>query len=181
MENYVVRLKENLGDIVHDTTNQIRKKQSRTYEEMEAENYEVSEIEDDKSDSDEEGPIYNPKNLPLGWDGRPIPYWLYKLHGLGIEYKCEICGNYSYWGRRAFERHFQEWRHSYGMKCLRIPNTIHFKEITSINDALALHTKLLLESENNQFKSEMDEEFEDSEGNILNKKMYLDLKRQGLL
>jgi len=68
---------------------------------------------------------------------RPIPYWLYKLHGLGIEYKCEICGNYSYWGRRAFERHFQEWRHAYGMKCLRIPNTIHFKEITSINDALA--------------------------------------------
>ena len=29
-------------------------------------------------------PIYNPKNLPLGWDGKPIPYWLYKLHGLGI-------------------------------------------------------------------------------------------------
>jgi hypothetical protein len=67
---------------------------------------------------------------------RPIPYWLYNLHGLGIEYKCEICGNYSYWGRRAFERHFSEWRHSYGMKCLRIPNTVHFKDITSINDAL---------------------------------------------
>lgn len=67
---------------------------------------------------------------------RPIPYWLYNLHGLGIEFKCEICGNYSYWGRRAFERHFSEWRHSYGMKCLRIPNTVHFKDITSINDAL---------------------------------------------
>jgi len=35
-----------------------------------------------------DAPIYNPKNLPLGWDGKPIPYWLYKLHGLGIEYKC---------------------------------------------------------------------------------------------
>ena len=72
-------------------------------------------------------------NLDLS---RPIPYWLYKLHGLGIEFKCEICGNFSYWGRKAFERHFQEWRHAYGMKCLRIPNTVHFKEITSINDAL---------------------------------------------
>lgn len=50
--------------------------------------------------------MYNPKNLPLGWDGRPIPYWLYKLHGLGVEYKCEICGNTSYWGRKAFEDHF---------------------------------------------------------------------------
>lgn len=19
----------------------------------------------------------------MGWDGKPIPYWLYKLHGLG--------------------------------------------------------------------------------------------------
>lgn len=73
------------------------------------------DIPDDVS-SDDESPIYNPKNLPLGWDGRPIPYWLYKLHGLGVEYKCEICGNTSYWGRKAFEDHFQGWRHSYGMR-----------------------------------------------------------------
>lgn len=26
--------------------------------------------------------IYNPLKLPMGWDGKPIPYWLYKLHGL---------------------------------------------------------------------------------------------------
>ena len=47
------------------------------------------------SDSDDEDNevIYNPKNLPLGWDGKPIPYWLYKLHGLNISYSCEICGN----------------------------------------------------------------------------------------
>eukprot|EP01017_Pseudomicrothorax_dubius_P047679 TRINITY_DN8592_c0_g1_i5.p1 TRINITY_DN8592_c0_g1~~TRINITY_DN8592_c0_g1_i5.p1 ORF type:complete len:147 (-),score=28.33 TRINITY_DN8592_c0_g1_i5:102-542(-) len=137
--------------------------------------------EDAKTDSDDDAPVYNPKNLPLGWDGKPIPYWLYKLHGLGIEYKCEICGNYSYWGRRAYERHFQEWRHSYGMKCLRIPNTVHFKEITSINDALALHQKLLMDSDVYRFKPEVEEEFEDSDGNILHKKEYLDLKRQGLL
>lgn len=34
-------------------------------------------------DSDEEEDfIYNPLKLPMGWDGKPIPYWLYKLHGL---------------------------------------------------------------------------------------------------
>jgi hypothetical protein len=33
------------------------------------------------------------------WDGKPIPYWLFKLHGLNIEYKCQICGGFSYWGR----------------------------------------------------------------------------------
>lgn len=57
----------------------------------------------------------------IGWDGKPIPYWLYKLHGLGVEYKCEICGNQSYWGRRAFDKHFQEWRHAHGTyKCVCI-------------------------------------------------------------
>lgn len=56
--------------------------------------------QEEEEESDEEGPIYNPLNLPLGWDGKPIPYWLYKLHGLGVEYKCEICGDYSYKGRR---------------------------------------------------------------------------------
>lgn len=67
------------------------------------------------------------------------------------------------------------------MKCLKIPNTIHFKEITSINDALALHQKLVMESEQTKFKADVDEEFEDTEGNIMNKKTHFDLKRQGLL
>jgi len=54
------------------------------------------------SDSDEEDDfIYNPLKLPLGWDGKPIPYWLYKLHGLNQEFQCEICGGATYWGRRA--------------------------------------------------------------------------------
>ena len=35
------------------------------------------------SDSDDEDEfVYNPLKLPLGYDGKPIPYWLYKLHGL---------------------------------------------------------------------------------------------------
>jgi len=38
----------------------------------------------------------------LGWDGKPIPYWLYRLHGLSKSYKCEICGNHTYWGRKEF-------------------------------------------------------------------------------
>lgn len=54
------------------------------------------------------------------------------------EFKCEICGNDSYWGRRAFERHFKEWRHQNGMKSLGIPNTRDFFEIVKIEDAQAL-------------------------------------------
>jgi hypothetical protein len=75
-------------------------------------------------DEEEEERIYNPLKLPLGWDGKPIPYWLYKLHGLGVEYRCEICSDQVYMGRfvssvhpiswpltsfsrKNFDRHFQ--------------------------------------------------------------------------
>lgn len=54
---------------------------------------------DDESDDDYDGKVYNPLKLPLGWDGKPIPYWLYKLHGLGKEYKCQICSDFGYMGR----------------------------------------------------------------------------------
>ena len=37
---------------------------------------------------------------------QPIPYWLYKLHGLNLTYNCEICGNHPYKGPKAFQRHF---------------------------------------------------------------------------
>lgn len=68
---------------------------------------------------------------------QPIPYWLYKLHGLNISYNCEICGNYVYKGPKAFQMHFAEWRHAHGMRCLGIPNTAHFANVTQIEDALA--------------------------------------------
>lgn len=67
------------------------------------------------------------------------------------------------------------------MKCLKIPNTIHFKDVTTITDALALHEKLMRESQESQFRPDMDEEFEDNEGNILNKRTYTDMKKQGLI
>lgn len=60
-----------------------------------------------EEEQEEEERIYNPLKLPLGWDGKPIPYWLYKLHGLGVEYRCEICSDFVYMGRKNFERHFQ--------------------------------------------------------------------------
>ncbi|KDE06554.1 hypothetical protein MVLG_03201 [Microbotryum lychnidis-dioicae p1A1 Lamole] len=132
-------------------------------------------------DDDDEERIYNPLKLPLGWDGKPIPFWLYKLHGLGVEYKCEICSDYVYMGRKAFERHFQESRHAFGMRALGLPNTKHFHEITRIEDAIALAEKLKQEGKQEIQQVELTEELEDDEGNVYNRKTYEDLKRQGLL
>lgn len=153
---------ELFGSWIEQTVQHVRKKQSRSLQELANEGTDSEEeadditemktggdhVSDSESDEGEENKrVRNPLNLPLGWDGKPIPYWLYKLHGLGQEFKCEICGNQSYWGRKVFERHFQEWRHAFGMRCLKIPNTIHFKEVTKIEDALALYEKVKTETE----------------------------------
>jgi len=181
-----------LSDVIAATVQHLMKKQSQTAEEMDMDRDDEDDDDEmfeddgeDVSDMDKEPeaerPIYNPLNLPLGWDGKPIPFWLYKLHGLGIEYKCEICGNYSYWGRRAFERHFQEWRHAFGMRCLKIPNTAHFKEITKIEDAITLYEKLKRDAEEQTFRPDADVECEDIQGNVMSQKAFEDLRRQGLV
>ena len=135
----------------------------------------------DDSDSDSEEKIYNPLKLPLAWDGKPIPYWLYKLHGLGVEYSCEICGNFVYMGRRAFDKHFNESRHIYGLKCLGIRNTSMFREITGIGDAIKLWEKMQLDKKTEANKGEGIVQMEDAEGNVMPEKVYWDLQKQGLL
>ncbi|KAJ9158244.1 Pre-mRNA-splicing factor sap61 [Coniochaeta hoffmannii] len=143
----------------------------------------AAQQEEDEDDLDENGEerIYNPLKLPLAWDGKPIPFWLYRLHGLGVEFPCEICGNYVYRGRRAFDKHFNESRHIYGLKCLGISNTHLFRDITHISEALKLWDKI----QRDQKKSKIDDgsivQMEDGEGNVMPEKVYYDLQKQGLL
>ena len=107
LEFRVMRFKELLSDVITNSQNEVRKKQSRTYNEIEADKAMTGlEMEGSDSDDEEAKQNFNSKSLPVGNDGKPVPLWLYKLHGLGIEFKCEICGGASYWGRRAYERHF---------------------------------------------------------------------------
>jgi len=136
---------------------------------------------DAESDSDGEEKIYNPLKLPLGWDGKPIPFWLYKLHGLGVEFPCEICGNFVYMGRRAFDKHFGEQRHVHGLKCLGVTNTTLFREITGIEDALKLWEKIQREGRKEKGLVENVVQMEDAEGNVMPEKVYHDLRKQGLL
>jgi hypothetical protein len=161
---------ELLDEVRQATINEIRRLTTYNAGEL------IDEVQehsgDDLSISDREEDEQRPRrNLPIDATGKPIPMWIFKMQGLGVEFKCEICGNYSYWGRRAFEKHFSEWRHSYGMKCLRIPNTAHFFEITSINDALILHKKLVMESQRHKFDPKMEEEVEDANGQVVSKEM----------
>ncbi|WFD31139.1 DNA ligase (ATP) [Malassezia sp. CBS 17886] len=142
------------------------------YEEEE----EVERVQDDREDR-----IYNPLKLPLGFDGRPIPYWMYKLHGLSVEYKCEICSDHIYRGRKIFAKHFQESRHAFGMRALGLPNTPQFRDITRIQDAVSLYEKLKLQERVDYVDEGDTEEVEDEHGNAYTRKTYELLKRQGLL
>ena len=186
---------DEIKEAVGATITQIERKQALTYEEMlaEAEAGAMEEEVEYESEEEEEEIIYNPLKLPTGWDGRPIPYWLYKLHGLNKEFKCEICGNATYQGRRDFERHFNEAKHQAGLRALGIPPGKEFHEVTSIQDAKALFKsmvekkliteagKMVTKADGSQWDAADDEEFEDDEGNVYNRKTYEDLKRQGLI
>ncbi|PWA47467.1 splicing factor [Artemisia annua] len=99
----IEKLCEILSETIAKTKRNTDRKQALNYDEMEAEREEEDEPEVESDDEDQQ--IYNPLKLPMGWDGKPIPYWLYKLHGLG-----------------------QEFRYQYGMGRLGIPNTKNFNE-----------------------------------------------------
>jgi splicing factor 3A subunit 3 len=155
-----------------ETHMHVERKQALTdLERVESE--EEFEEPEDEEEAEEDGKIFNPLKLPIGWDGKPIPFWLYKLHGLSVEYPCEICGNFVYQGRKAFDLHFQEWRHANGMRSLGIPNSKHFHDVTKIDDALALWDKMKQKTRSDVPLPEVIEEIEDADGNVYNKKTYV--------
>ncbi|EDO15538.1 hypothetical protein Kpol_479p26 [Vanderwaltozyma polyspora DSM 70294] len=136
-----------------------------------------------KTSSNKNDIINGSFDMPLGPDGLPMPYWLYKLQGLDMTYKCEICANTIYKGRRTFEKHFSETTHNYHLRCLGIEPSSAFKGIVSIKEATDLwgtmnvKDKSSKHAESNNYEIEV----EDKEGNVLSKEIYEELKKQGLL
>mmetsp|Transcript_14281 Transcript_14281/g.19867 ORF Transcript_14281/g.19867 Transcript_14281/m.19867 type:complete len:425 (+) Transcript_14281:920-2194(+) len=82
--------------------------------------------------------IHNPLKLPLGWDNKPIPFWLFKQHGLNEIFYCEVCGQKRFYGRKSYEKHFFENRHINNLNTLGITDYKKFKEISSIKKVLDL-------------------------------------------
>lgn len=197
LSDLVVRLASDVLDVpIRDAARRLERRLTKTRAELEAERL-AAEAEVSApvpgaaatgaggdgaaaDDDDEDKPIYNPKKLPLGWDGKPMPYWLWKLQGLNIEYRCEICGDAVIMGRRNFDRHFQEARHAYGMRCLGIPNTKHFHDVVRIEDARRLYDKLRSQLAAEVFVAGNEEEWEDERGNVLTRQAYEGALRSGM-
>merc|ERR550525_480437 len=165
-------------------------KQTKTYEEIQMELEDAERGEDeyddydrfhyDSDDMEDDPSILNPLQIPLDFDGKPIPYWLYKFRGLNRYFDCEICGGRKYRGPMSYERHFSEWRHAHAMRTLGIPNTKDFMWITQVNDALNLWTKIK-DRKKDAVWNPADEEVEDAQGNVFNRPTYENLHYQHAL
>lgn len=171
LEVKINQLASLLTNVIETTKEYLQNRQARLLDEGASELVGEEQPPEDDNDDDETPVRMTKLHYPVGWDGQPIPYWLYRLYGLGQKFVCEICGNTAYWGRRAFEKHFTEWRHAHGMKCLGIENTKEFFEITKIKDAQELAAKLE-QDKKKKWNPETMEEFEDPEGYVVDKETY---------
>jgi len=179
-----------LSDAILGAVEYIEKKQTKTYEEIRMELEDAERGEDeyddydrfhyDSDDMEDDPSILNPLQIPLDFDGKPIPYWLYKFRGLNRYFDCEICDQ-RYRGPRAFERHFREWKHAHHMRMLNIPNTKDFHMITTRKDAELLNMKIQQAKASQSWDPEREEEFEDNDGNVFKKQTYDQLRRQGVI
>jgi splicing factor 3A subunit 3 len=66
------------------------------------------------------------------------------------------------------------------MAALGIPSSKAFYEVTKVEEALALWNNLQKRNTGN-WNPDVQEEFEDAEGNVYNRRTYFDLQRQGLV
>lgn len=190
LEYKVALFADLLSDAILGAVEYIEKKQTKTYDEIRMELEDAERGEDDYDDYDrfhydsddmEDDPsILNPLQIPLDFDGKPIPYWLYKFRGLNRYFDCEICDQ-RYRGPRAFERHFREWKHAHHMRMLNIPNTKDFHMITTRKDAELLNMKIQQSKASQSWDPEREEEFEDNDGNVFKKQTYDQLRRQGVI
>ncbi|CAD1811833.1 hypothetical protein FOB58_003927 [Candida parapsilosis] len=183
-----------LEEVIHQTEKYLvsseRARFNENQDELDIEN-EYTEVDSSGSDSngesnsdsetDADADLF--KNLPLGTDGTPIPFWLYKLQGLHKTYTCEICGNIGYKGKQAFERHFSGSKHQKGLQLLGIAEDMfpYFKNISSIDEAQKLMQNLKKELRTKQSEIHDAIEVEDKQGNVMSYLDYLDLKKQGLI
>jgi splicing factor 3A subunit 3 len=110
---------------------------------------------------------FNTKNFPLDAEGKPIPVWLYHLHGLHQKKHCEIC-LHTYYGERAYTQHFTELRHTKGLQRLGITDNVEELHLISTREAaLAQWAKIRQRAAGKKYVSRPeDEQIEDAAGHV---------------
>ncbi|EPR78657.1 hypothetical protein SLOPH_238 [Spraguea lophii 42_110] len=118
----------------------------------------------------------NDEFTPKDNKGNIIPLWLYKYYGLNINYHCELC-NIKIKGKYNYEKHFNTITHNDNLKNLGITEINKFFGILKLKEIEELQRNIEDREENELYQ----EEVEDEQGNIYDKKTYEELKRLGML
>lgn len=135
----------------------------------------------DSSDDELDEKLTNPLNIPLGLDGRPIPFWLYKLKGLKHEFDCEVCHS-KFKGRGTFIKHFKDENHINGLRELGVERDFYdFKDLNKVEEVKALLAKIKAKIRSEAQFVDDSLQVEDDQGNAMSKKVYDQLSKQGLL
>ncbi|KAG7749292.1 hypothetical protein KL912_001293 [Ogataea haglerorum] len=165
----------------------LREKQLESKDARNLSDYEYETLTDlqnnhDYDDHEDLHHVGNDQTLPIGPDGKPMPLWLWKLKGFDMVFTCEICGNVKFKGKEIFQSHFTEPRHLHGLKMLGIMEEFNaFRDLNKIEDVLELSNFLEKKKRNAAQYKDDGVEVEDEEGNVMSKKVYDQLKKQGLL
>lgn len=137
--------------------------------------------DEDSSDEELDEKLTNPLNIPLGLDGRPIPFWLYKLKGLKYEFDCEICKS-KFKGRGTFIKHFKDENHINGLRELGVERDFHdFRDLSKVEEVTTLLATIKAKTRNEAQFLDDSLQVEDDQGNAMSKKVYDQLSKQGLL
>ncbi|KAG7890611.1 hypothetical protein KL905_001050 [Ogataea polymorpha] len=164
-----------------------REKEFETNDAKNLSDYEYENIaelhNDHKLDGHEElHHLGNDEISPIGPDGKPMPLWLWKLKGFDMVFTCEICGNVKFKGKEVFQNHFTEPRHLHGLKMLGVMGEYNaFRDLDKIDDVLELSNYLEKKQRNDAQYKDDGVEVEDEEGNVMSRKVYEQLKKQGLI
>ncbi|KAG7869032.1 hypothetical protein KL918_001675 [Ogataea parapolymorpha] len=164
-----------------------REKELETNDAKNLSDYEYETIADSHNDHkfDDHGDLHhlgNDETSPIGPDGKPIPLWLWKLKGYDMVFTCEICGNVKFKGKEVFHSHFTEPTHLHGLKMLGVMGEYNaFRDLNKIDDVLELSNYLEKKQRNDAQYKDDGVEVEDEEGNVMSRKVYEQLKKQGLI
>lgn len=183
-----------LPELLSNTVAFLQRKHTKTVEEIEKELEEeeallradfyaavnkskgrVEGVDDDddeaKSDDEVDEAHFNKKNFPLDRNGKPIPVWLYHLHGLHIKHHCEIC-NYTYYGEKAYTQHFTELRHLKGLQRLGITEDADAYRLISTREKALEQWHRKQHEVGHKRERGGDEEIEDATGTVMTRAQF---------